>query len=197
MNAKATSAGSKAKTTKKPAAAKKSGATKVIKVEELEKILVSIDGTEASQKAIDYLTKMSGIIKHCEITLFHVLPSVPPEMLEDGGSENPDVERELKEERDEEIDKWEDQLKAETKKVFEDSKKRLLDSGMGKDQIKTKISVRSADIGKDIVDTAQKGGYSTIVVGRRGVSFLKELALGSISYRVVKLAKDCTVWVVH
>lgn len=163
----------------------------------IERLLVPIDATEASKLAIDYLARLGSLLKTSEITLCHVLPTIPPDMLEDGGSEDPKVERELKKERDEEICEWEGKLKAETKKVFEGYKKQLIESGIPVANINTTLVGRNLDIGKAIVEAAKEGGHSTIVVGRRGVSFLQELALGSVSYRVVKLAKDCTVWVVH
>jgi nucleotide-binding universal stress UspA family protein len=118
-------------------------------------------------------------------------------MLEDGGSEDPIIERKLKAERDEEIEEWEDKLKADTRKIFDRYKKQLVDSGIPASCIKTKVIERKHDVGKAIVNAAKRGGFTTIVLGRRGVTFLQELALGSVSYRVVKLAKNCTVWVVH
>ena len=180
------------KTTKKATAAKRTKKTAFN-----EKILISIDATEASEKAVDYLARLGGVLKSCELTLCHILPHIPPDMLEDGGSEDPDIERALKAERDEDIGEWEDKIKAGTRKVFEGYKKTLVESGIPAKCIKTKVIGRTHDIGKSVVETAKKGGYTTIVVGRRGVSFLQELALGSVSYRIVKLAKEITVWVVH
>ena len=167
------------------------------KGETVKKILVAIDGKDESRKAVDYVSSLGSLLKSYKITLLQVLPTIPPEMLEDGGSEDPDVERQLKSARDKEIGKWEGGLKNKSTRVFEESKKKLIASGIPAGHIDTKMVLRSLDIGKDIVDTAHDGGYSTVVVGRRGLSFIKELALGSVSYRVVKLAKNCTVWVVH
>ena len=183
---------------KKPAAKKAPAKKKTAKSAPFkEKILVSIDATESSEKAVAYLANLGGLIGSCQLTLCHILPTIPPDMLEDGGSENPDVELALKAGRDEDIGEWEDKIKTTTRKIFEGYKKKLVDSGIPAANINTKVIGRTLDIGKSVVNTAKKGGYTTIVVGRRGVSFLQELALGSVSYRIVKLAKDITVWVVH
>jgi len=38
--------------------------------------------------------------------------------------------------------------------------------------------------------------YSTIAVGRQGLSRKEEFLFGSISSKIVNHARDCTVWVV-
>ena len=40
-------------------------------------------------------------------------------------------------------------------------------------------------------------GYSTIVVGRQGLSRSEEFLFGSISSKIVNHARKCTVWVVE
>jgi Universal stress protein family. len=41
-----------------------------------------------------------------------------------------------------------------------------------------------------------EGGFGTVVIGRRGVSKAEEFLFGSVSTKVMHLAKDCAVWVV-
>ena len=198
---KSITASKKESAVKKKVAPKKSVAKKSAEPtksdEVVEKILIALDGSEASQKAVTYIEHLSAIMKNCEITLFHVLPTIPPDMLEDGGSEDPDIERDLKQVRDGEIDEWESKLIEFTKKAFDGAKKKLTSSGIPATRIKTKMIARSPDIARDIVNFAKTSGITTIVVGRRGVSVITELALGSISSRVVKLAKNCAVWIIN
>ena len=47
-----------------------------------------------------------------------------------------------------------------------------------------------------IVDQARRGGYGTIVVGRKGVTRVEEFFMGRVSSKVLQLAKDMAVWVV-
>jgi hypothetical protein len=42
-----------------------------------------------------------------------------------------------------------------------------------------------------------KGQYSTIVVGRQGVSRSKEFLFGSISSKIINPARNYTVWIVE
>ncbi|MGW8323578.1 MAG: universal stress protein, partial [Thermodesulfobacteriota bacterium] len=47
-----------------------------------------------------------------------------------------------------------------------------------------------------IVDQARRGGYGTIVVGRKGVTKVEEFFMGRVSSKVLQLAKNMAVWVV-
>ena len=46
-----------------------------------------------------------------------------------------------------------------------------------------------------IVDEAHTG-YDVVVLGRRGISGVREFFFGSVSSKIVNHARDCTVWVV-
>ena len=48
-----------------------------------------------------------------------------------------------------------------------------------------------------IVDEARKGGYGTIVVGRKGFSAVEDFFLGRVSSKILQMSHDMTVWVAH
>lgn len=48
-----------------------------------------------------------------------------------------------------------------------------------------------------IVKKAQDGGYSTIVVGRRGLSQVDAFFMGRVGHEVVYGGKNFSVWVVE
>jgi nucleotide-binding universal stress UspA family protein len=39
--------------------------------------------------------------------------------------------------------------------------------------------------------------YGTIVVGRKGMSRKEEVLFGSVSSKLVKIARDCAIWVIE
>ncbi len=51
-------------------------------------------------------------------------------------------------------------------------------------------------IALEIIAVLKGEGYGTVVVGRRGVSKAEEFLFGSVSSKIIHHAKDCTVWVV-
>ena len=70
------------------------------------RMLVAVDESENSQRAVEYVASLLGPIPNVSITLFHVLKPIPRELLEHGGSENPAAEALLGEELRREQDAW-------------------------------------------------------------------------------------------
>ena len=60
----------------------------------------------------------------------------------------------------------------------------------------TKIITGAHSRAGAIVQEAKQGGYGTIVVGRTGLSKVRDFFMGRVSNKVVHLAKENAVWVV-
>jgi nucleotide-binding universal stress UspA family protein len=71
----------------------------------------------------------------------------------------------------------------------------LLERGFDTDLVATKISPKKMGIARDILAEA-RSGYDMIVMGRRGLSGVKEFFSGSTSNKVFNYAKDITVLIV-
>ena len=79
---------------------------------------------------------------------------------------------------------------------LQNAKEILLGAGFDEKNIIIKSEIIKSGVARDIVKEAQSG-YSTIVLGRRGVSGIKEFILGSVSQKVFNSAKDISVLVVN
>ena len=139
------------------------------------KILVALDTSEEATKVLDFAETMMDITD-CEMTLLHVIRG-----LESWTAE-----------ASEELQRAE---KAATT-LLEESVDRLERAGLNRDRISTKISSGAASRAEAIVDEARNSGCGTIVVGRRGLSRVKEFFMGRVSKKVLQLAKWNAVWVV-
>ncbi len=62
---------------------------------ETNKILVAIEDSEASMKAVAYVAEIVRGHEAIHICLFHALPPIPPRLLEYGGTEDPQKEHVL------------------------------------------------------------------------------------------------------
>jgi nucleotide-binding universal stress UspA family protein len=80
--------------------------------------------------------------------------------------------------------------------VFEAAVARLKKAGLGSDRVKTKIIKGVPSRAAAIVDEARESGFSTILVGRRGLSKVREFFMGRVSNKVIYLAKGLAVWVI-
>ncbi len=72
----------------------------------------------------------------------------------------------------------------------------LTEAGFADDKVSLKSQPKKLGIARDIVHEAENG-YDIIVMGRRGLSAIKEFFLGSISQKVLSQAKDISVLMVN
>lgn len=170
-----------------------------------QKILLALDGSENSTKAVKYLGDMIHGCEGFHITIFHVV-GIPPELMEHGGAEKggatqPDRERLLAEELQENQRKWREQvLEKVEKEIFAPAKRILGDRGFqgALSTIETKVAINShPDVALAIIEEIDDDGYATIVIGKRGRSKIKEFLLGGVTCKVIHHIQGCTVWVVE
>ena len=144
-----------------------------------KKILIAVDGSAPSMRAVAYVGDMLRGDDGLDITLYHVR-EIPPYY-------------------DEDI--YGDMTKASNKKIdvkiLQPAAQILEEKGLKEKAVKKLIGITDSaypDIAHSIVCEAEEGGYGTIVLGRRGFSRIKELVFGSVSSKVVHQLKDRMVW---
>jgi nucleotide-binding universal stress UspA family protein len=150
-------------------------------------ILVAVDGSENAKRAVDHLSFILGSCadEGIKILLFNAYPGLltlaGPRIIPNL-SEFP-ISRQ--------------QYEDKTNSLFEECEKMLLEAGVSPGSIKKKTCFKCSDIGKAILSEARKGGYGTIVMGRRGISKAKEFFMGSVSNRILQQAEDLAVWIIN
>jgi nucleotide-binding universal stress UspA family protein len=80
--------------------------------------------------------------------------------------------------------------------AMQKAKQVLLSAGFTEKNIEIKVENKKLGVARDILAEADKG-YDMIVMGRRGISGLKEFFLGSISQKVFTGAKDISVLIAN
>jgi len=144
-----------------------------------QKLLVAVDGSENSLRAVEFVANTLGGFPY-EVHLLHVIR---------GASEK-------------EVDRLfftkESLAEAETKMnaVFDEMKQCLMNVGFTADQIKTKIIHNERSRAGAIVQEARDYGFGTIVIGRRGLSHVQEFFMGRVSNKVLHTIRNRAVWVV-
>ena len=139
----------------------------------LSKILVPVDGSENSLRALDhaiYLAKKTG----ANITAMNVIENPPTVYVESQKLLNDLIAN----------------FRAESAKIL-DKCKQIAE----KNDVKIGTVIAEGDAASNIVGYAQKEGFDTIIIGRRGLGRFKEMVLGSISNKVLHHAK-CSVMIV-
>lgn len=136
------------------------------------KILVPVDGSENSRRALQHAVSManSGAL----ITILHVI-EVPPTVY---------VQSQKL------LDQLLGKFREESAQVLDGYKALAQERGVSVEAV-----VLEGDVAESIVDYAQKGGFDMIVMGSRGLGRLKEMVLGGTSSNVLHNAK-CPVVIV-
>ncbi|MBW1722625.1 MAG: universal stress protein [Deltaproteobacteria bacterium] len=153
------------------------------------RILVALDDSENAMRAVEYVADTFSPKQ--EVTLFSVLPDTAA--ICDMNS--PELTPYFRAEQGV-FCALEDKKKELLKSVQEKAKKVLLGAGFQEDNITLKLETKKKGIARDIVNEAGEG-YDTVVMGRRGISGLKEFFLGSISQKVLSLSKDFSILLVN
>ena len=68
--------------------------------------------------------------------------------------------------------------------AMEQARERLIRSGFAEENLSLKMEAQKEGVARDILAEAQKG-YDVIVVGRRGMSEVREFFMGSVSQKIL------------
>jgi nucleotide-binding universal stress UspA family protein len=153
------------------------------------RILIAVDESKNSMKAVNYVAR--GMQPTGTVTLFSVIPSPAAACGLDSPSLTP-----LFKENKQAFCAIEDTKKDRMKAFMEKAKRVLVEAGFPSKNVAVKIRRKKAGIARDILKEAGAGKYTTLVIGRRGLSGIKRFMLGSISNKLVNLAKKVSVVVV-
>ena len=153
-----------------------------------KRILLAIDDSENAMRAVEFVSK--SFTPDHEVTLFSVLPDTAAlcEMY------SPELHPVFVAQRDA-FCSIEDKKKDLVNEAINKAKGLLMNAGFEEENIAIKVETRKKGIARDILNEAHSG-YDTIVLGRRGLSGVKEFVLGSISRKVLHSVRDMSVIVV-
>jgi nucleotide-binding universal stress UspA family protein len=158
-------------------------------------LLIAVDDSAATARAVAYVASIVGKHRHVRLHLLHVAP-ILPELLEFGGSENPQVkdnsEAELAKSR---LDFLEDLAQA----VFAQAQAILDHAGVPASAVNTHFltTINAEDVIQNLLEVAQTNACDTIVVGRRSHSWLRELVHHHVADELVRKGEGFTIWVVE
>ncbi|MCP4368829.1 MAG: universal stress protein [Deltaproteobacteria bacterium] len=152
-------------------------------------ILVAFDDSENAMRAVEYIAEYFTTDR--KITLFNIAQDTAA--LCDMNS--PALTPYFKSQQSS-FCALEDKKKSLVDGALQKAREKLLAAGFEDKNVTIKTESKKKGVARDIVKEAQSG-YSTIVLGRRGQSGIKDFLLGSVSQKVFHLVKDISVLVVN
>jgi nucleotide-binding universal stress UspA family protein len=154
----------------------------------LPKVLVALDDSDNAARAVEYVSR--NFSADHEVTLFSVIPDT--QMLCNMNS--PELTPYFWSQRNV-FCSLEDKKKELIEAAASRAKDVLMKAGFKKEKIAVKVQAKKKGIARDIVAEAESG-YDTIVMGRRGLSGIKEFVMGSVSQKVLHSVKDVNIVIV-
>jgi len=145
-------------------------------------ILIAVDESENAHRAVSYVGQLLGGIEGFNVTILHVVPEPEEDYFPTS----------------EEKDRWLRQYKEKVDAMIEEYRQELIRLGFESADVSVRSTLRYCpSMAECILAERDETAYSTIVVGRQGLSRSEEFLFGSISSKIVNHARHCTVWVVE
>ena len=145
-------------------------------------ILIAVDESDNAQRAVAYVGELLGGLPGFKVLILHVVPEPEEDYFPTS----------------EEKEKWLNNYRQRIDKLLKKYRQALIDHGFAESDVATRSTLRYCpSMAECILTERDETAYSTIVVGRQGLSRNEEFLFGSISSKIVTHAQNCTVWVVE
>ncbi|MBC8199622.1 MAG: universal stress protein [Desulfobacterales bacterium] len=145
-------------------------------------ILIAVDESENARRAVLYVAQLLEGAEGFSVTILHVINEPEEDYF-------PTTD---------EKEKWLNQYKKKVDKMLEDYRQILIQYGFDRSVVSVRSTLRYCpSMAQCILEERDETEYSTVVVGRQGLSRSEEFLFGSVSSKIVNYARNCTVWVVE
>ncbi|UCF92779.1 MAG: universal stress protein [Desulfobacterales bacterium] len=150
-------------------------------------IVVTVDGSQNALKPLDFIDALFGRPPNLKIVLFHVLPGLPPAIVEES-RKNPPIALDLQ--------KIEKKNIAAAERLLAHAKSRLLQKGFAPAAVETVYRKRQIGIARDICSWSEDQRADAMVIATRGRGRLSAFFMGEIANKVLEFTRVCPVWMI-
>lgn len=134
----------------------------------MRKILIPVDGSPASGRALEHVIALAAELRDVHVYLINVQEPPPPWLAAEGGLS---------------AEAWYARHEAFGRQALEGAEQALKAAGL-----RFSSNVAAGNVAEQITERARALGCTEIVMGTRGMSPLADLVLGSVAARVIHLA---------
>ena len=152
-----------------------------------KKIIIAVDDSRHSKNAVRYAAGIHEVLKDIEFTLMHVQPTISQYLLDEAKSK-PKAYAEL-----EKVNR----KNAEAALLLLDNyKAQMVAAGIADENLQLKTQPRLLGVAKDILEASLVGHFDALILGRRGLSGLQDMFIGSVSANIVNNSMEIPIWLV-
>ena len=129
----------------------------------------------------------------------HILPLLPPQLLEFGSTENPVEEQRVSDFLEADRRRWIAAARKRVEPALAGARVTLREAGVPAGGLETRFfdPVEGRDAAGEILKIARGRKCHTVVIGRQSLSWFRELVQGDLAEELVRRGKGFTIWVVE
>jgi nucleotide-binding universal stress UspA family protein len=152
-----------------------------------KKILVSLDQSEPSMEAVRYVAGVPPF-RDYQVVLLHIFTEVAPEYWDLGGHAG-------YEKRVSDVKLWELQARRGAETFMKNARDILIHAGFPESAIKSLIQNRDKGTAEDVIRKAMQG-FKAVALGRKSMSTLRNIVMGSVSAKLVERLTEVPIFLV-
>lgn len=140
------------------------------------RLMVAFDGSKEVMRAVKSMSTLIGA-SDCKVSICHVFKPQGMFSKEDAAQ-------------------WKENERKRIEPKISKAKECLINSGFSFNQLCCEVIDENEDLSTSIVKKANAENFSTIVIGRRGLSIYEEFVTKRVGEKIFQQAEQLTVWVV-
>jgi nucleotide-binding universal stress UspA family protein len=152
-----------------------------------KKLLIAVDASIYSTNTLHYLERLFANVGDIRFHLLSVITCNPSETAREWFDELELMNM---------LSKEAQKRYASARRYLHSAVERLGRNGISPDHVTTEVKISATSPGAEILSVARKGYFDALIIGRRGVSKLEELIMGSVSTTLLEKSHDVPVWIV-
>jgi len=159
------------------------------------RMLVAIDGSPSSRRAVAFVAGEAGGRRDVEVVVRHVLPPLPPVLLESPGAEQPRAEERIEANLHARQRRALAARERRAETLLASAREQLAAAGVTCVDVAT-VPAEPRGLAPQLIELAREERCDTIVVGRGSASWVEELVNSHLADALVREADDVSVCVV-
>lgn len=153
----------------------------------MKKIAIAVDGSIHSKNAIHYAAQKYKQLADVSFSLIHIQPTVSQYLAEEAGKTTSGKGK---------LEKIHLKNQSVALELLAELKEMMIREGVKEKDIECFTQPRRHNAAKDILDYSEKKNVCAVLAGRSGVSYMKELMVGSVTSELFTHSKLVPIWVV-
>jgi nucleotide-binding universal stress UspA family protein len=150
-------------------------------------IMIAVDDSRHSKIAVDYAVNIYQAIRDVNFSVMHVQPIISQYLLDEAKSK-PQAYAEL-----EKVNRKNAEL---SQQLLDKYRMQMVNAGIDENSVQLVSQPRMLGVAKDILQASAAGRFDALILGRRGLSGLQDMFIGSVSANIVNNTADTPVWLV-